>query len=175
MLLAVSKVVSLFPKVKSVQTHIYNVALGFISSYRTNDTFLKPEGANFTATNDTIRERMESRFHGFPLGVKAIAFIPSFAAFIAFVVLIIIYGRVKPTKHDPYGGRLKRIPRSKSSISMFTIVKMKLFRRKEKNSEVPVDDVGGNFKTSPPAAALGDDGGPNKASSAAPGDDAKQS
>lgn len=93
---------------------------------------------------------MESKFLEFPLGVKAIAFIPSLAAFIAFIVTIIIYGRVKPTKADPYGGRLVKYPKRKNKISMFTIVKMKLLRRKvpQEYEDAGVDVVDGQYRLS---------------------------
>ena len=51
---------------------------------------------------------MNSRFEDYPLGWKCVAFVPSLAAMICFVVLIWYFGRWHPTKDDPHGGRLKK-------------------------------------------------------------------
>ncbi|XP_050411301.1 transmembrane protein 117 isoform X2 [Patella vulgata] len=51
---------------------------------------------------------MFSNFKNFPLAAKGTAFIPGLAAFVTLGVLIMIYGREKPTKEDPYAGRLKK-------------------------------------------------------------------
>ncbi|XP_067935642.1 transmembrane protein 117-like isoform X2 [Watersipora subatra] len=112
---------------------------GFIYSFRPNDTnvgYLKHEGANVILANSTLPvEKMESKYLGFSLGVKAIAFIPSLAVLIAFIVLIVKYGRVKRTKADPYAGRLQKSLRSKNKMTLYTIVKMKLLGRKKVTSE----------------------------------------
>ena len=99
--------------------------------------------------------KMESKFLNFPLGVKAIAFIPSLAAFVAFIVTIIIYGRVKPTKADPYGGRIVKYPKSQKKVSMFTIVKMKLLRRKSPLENEDMDVVDGRYRASTAEAEEG--------------------
>lgn len=82
---------------------------------------------------------MEARYHGFAFGIKAIAFVPSLACFIAFFALIFIYGRVHPTKVDPYGGRLIKRPKSqKPKLSILTVVKMKMMGKNKKTSwDVP--------------------------------------
>ena len=55
---------------------------------------------------DTV---MNARYNGYSLGLKAMAFVPSIGIFIAFGILVWIYGRMpKPTKADPYAGRLKK-------------------------------------------------------------------
>ena len=118
------------------------------------------EGGNLTNSNHTLfgnDVKMESKFLNFPLGVKAIAFIPSLAAFVAFIVTIIIYGRVKPTKADPYGGRIVKYPKSQKKVSMFTIVKMKLLRRKTplENEDVDMDVVDGRYRASTAEAEEG--------------------
>lgn len=52
---------------------------------------------------------MNARYNEYALGVKAIAFIPSIGVFIFFCVFVWMYGRLpKPSKDDPYGGRLKK-------------------------------------------------------------------
>ncbi|XP_076450734.1 transmembrane protein 117-like isoform X2 [Babylonia areolata] len=51
---------------------------------------------------------MNARYQGYALWLKAIAFIPSGSIFITFGAFVWLYGRLpKPTKRDPYGGRLK--------------------------------------------------------------------
>ena len=104
-----------------------------------------------TAADRNVTERMESRFYGIALPIKAIAFIPSLATLVAFVALIVIYGRVKPTKANPYVGRLEKIHRSKlskSGVSMFTIVKMKLLRRPRTQEGEGVEELDGKYKRS---------------------------
>lgn len=133
---------------------------GFIYSLRTrfeeaaqNKSLITYEYRNTTinpATNRTYIQddvMMESKYLGFSLGVKAIAFIPSLAGFILFVTLIIIYGRAKPTKKDPYAGRVMKIPKRKTQpLGMFTIVKMKLMRKRvNTQSEVVGDTVDGVY------------------------------
>jgi hypothetical protein len=52
---------------------------------------------------------MNARYNGYSLALKGLAFIPSIGIFVVFGILIWIYGRLpKPTKEDPYGGRLKK-------------------------------------------------------------------
>lgn len=88
---------------------------------------------------------MESKYLNFPLGVKAIAFIPSLAGFVVFIVLIVIYGRVKPTKSDPYGGRLVKKPKSKQpKLGIFSIARMKLLGRRNRGSFDPNPGTSGN-------------------------------
>ena len=61
---------------------------------------------------------VNSRFEGYALGLKCIAFVPSLAAFICFGLLISVFGRWKPTKNDPHGGRLKSRPKKRRSWLM---------------------------------------------------------
>lgn len=133
-------------------SYIFSSA-GFIYSYRSEEVFLLAEGGNLTNSNHTLfgnDVKMESKYLGFGLPIKAIAFIPSLAAFVAFVVTIIIYGRVKPTKSDPYGGRLQKIPKRKNKMSLFTIVRMKFMRKKTEpdSGDAGRDVVDGNYKSS---------------------------
>ena len=39
---------------------------------------------------------MHSRWVGYSMGIKSVAFIPSILCFIVFFTLIIVYGRIKP-------------------------------------------------------------------------------
>ncbi|XP_078586799.1 transmembrane protein 117-like [Branchiostoma floridae x Branchiostoma japonicum] len=74
--------------------------------------------ANHTdpATNLTYLERdlhMHSKYIGFTLGVKGIAFVPGLMAFVTFGVLIWWYGRFKPNEKDPHADRYVKRKRSK--------------------------------------------------------------
>ncbi|XP_041366549.1 transmembrane protein 117-like [Gigantopelta aegis] len=62
----------------------------------TNKTFI---------AGDTV---MNSRFYNYSLTLKGMAFIPNIGVFLLFGILIWMYGRFKPTKDDPYAGRLKK-------------------------------------------------------------------
>lgn len=139
----------------------YYVFAGFIYSHRSDDVFLSPEGANVTITNSTVlydkMYRMESKYIGFSLPIKAIAFVPSIATLIAFVVLIVVYGRIKRTKADPYIGRLQKIPKSKTQLSIFAIVKMRLMGKRPETAEPAIDEADGTYKVlnSPDTPAKG--------------------
>ncbi|KAK7449157.1 hypothetical protein BaRGS_00040046 [Batillaria attramentaria] len=59
---------------------------------------------------------MNARYNDYSVVWKAFAFIPSIGIFILFGVLIWKFGRSpKPTKEDPYGGRLKKRKRRRFS------------------------------------------------------------
>jgi len=96
---------------------------------------------------------MEARYYGFHIGIKAVAFIPSLAAFIAFITLIIIYGRMKPTKSDPYTGRLQKVPKAKKPPpGIFSIVKARfLARRARGDDNVAGDAIDGGYKQRKPS------------------------
>ncbi|CAL1540115.1 unnamed protein product [Lymnaea stagnalis] len=80
-------------------------------SYR-NST-VNPETGDLYVLGDT---RMNARYNGYALGLKGLAFIPSLAVFLVFVMMIAIYGRrPKPTKDNPYGGRLLKRRRKRFS------------------------------------------------------------
>ncbi|XP_013407457.1 transmembrane protein 117 isoform X1 [Lingula anatina] len=51
---------------------------------------------------------MNSRYYGYHLGIKAIAFVPSLSMFITFGLLVYCFGRTRPNKIDVYGGRLRK-------------------------------------------------------------------
>lgn len=62
-------------------------------------------------TNETYLDGdlvISTRFYDYSLPIKGIAFIPALVAFIVFGLSVWIFGRFKPTKDDPYGGRLKK-------------------------------------------------------------------
>jgi len=127
----------------------------FIYSYATDEAFQNATATHNSTYCDTSIPKMESKYFGFSLPVKAIAFIPSLAAFVAFVVLIIIYGRVKPTKSNPYVGRMVKVPKTaKPTTSMFTIVKMKLMRKKLDTESAALEETAGKFEVK------GEDGQP---------------
>lgn len=90
-------------------------------SYR--NTTVNPVTGDLYILGDT---RMNARYNGYALGLKGLAFIPSLAIFLVFVVMIAVYGRrPKPTKDNPYGGRLlkrhrKRFSARKKWISLRT-------------------------------------------------------
>lgn len=72
----------------------------------TNDSYL---------AGDSV---MNSRFEGYALGLKCIAFVPSIAAAICFGVLVWHFGRWHPTRDDPHGGRLQKRRRKRRSWLM---------------------------------------------------------
>lgn len=88
-----------------------------------NETLLSFAYRNSTInplTNQTYISEdsvMNSRYYNYSLGVKAIAFIPSIAAFITFGLLIYNFGRFRPTKEDPYAGRLLKRPKLRRKVS----------------------------------------------------------
>ena len=52
---------------------------------------------------------MNARYNGYTKTVKMLAFVPSLAVFLTFGTMVAIYGRrARPTKQDPYGGRLRK-------------------------------------------------------------------
>lgn len=83
-------------------------------SFNYRNSTINPLTNQTYISGDTV---MNSRYKEYGLGVKAIAFIPSIAAFITFGVLIFIFGRFKPTKEDPYAGRLLKRPKLRRKVS----------------------------------------------------------
>ncbi|XP_049268716.1 transmembrane protein 117 isoform X1 [Rhipicephalus sanguineus] len=62
------------------------------------------------ATNRSLAEEdilMNSRYLGYPLSVKGLAFLPSLLGFAMFGVLTYLYGRFPPKTHATAGGRLR--------------------------------------------------------------------
>lgn len=59
---------------------------------------------------------MNSRYLGYPMNVKGMAFVPSLLAFVMFGMLTYVYGRFPPKTDETAGGRLKKrkksVPRS---------------------------------------------------------------
>ena len=55
---------------------------------------------------------MNSRYYGFSMAVKSIAFVPSILAVICFVAFVYYFGRRKPTREDPHAGRLNKRKKS---------------------------------------------------------------
>ncbi|XP_074660702.1 transmembrane protein 117-like [Tubulanus polymorphus] len=51
---------------------------------------------------------MNTKYSGYSLPIKGIAFIPSLLAFVVFGVLVYWYGRFKPNRKNVYAGRLKK-------------------------------------------------------------------
>ncbi|XP_064480674.1 transmembrane protein 117-like [Ornithodoros turicata] len=51
---------------------------------------------------------MNSRYLGYPLSVKSMAFIPSIVGFLMFGILTYLYGRFPPKTDETAGGRLRR-------------------------------------------------------------------
>ncbi|KAL4225408.1 hypothetical protein ACF0H5_016098 [Mactra antiquata] len=90
---------------------------------------------NSTVSNATGRAyilddtHMNTKYLGYSISIKGIAFIPSLAAFVVFGVLIWMFGRFKPTKHDPYAGRLKK--RLKKRLSFKNLSFRLPWRRRE--------------------------------------------
>ncbi|CAH1787332.1 unnamed protein product [Owenia fusiformis] len=76
---------------------------------------------------------MFSRFYDFSYLITGVAFIPSFIGFIIFGVLIWRFGREKPTKKDPYAGRMKKRPKRKGS-------RFNIFGSWRKHTENPESD-----------------------------------
>lgn len=59
---------------------------------------------------------MNARYNGYSLALKGLAFVPSLTTFLIFGILVMIYGRhPKPTKENPYDGRLKKRRRKRFS------------------------------------------------------------
>ena len=87
-----------------------------------NQTYLTYEYRYNTtnwATNETYYAGdsiMNSRWLGFSLPVKGMAFIPALLAFVCFGILISYFGRWKPTPKDPHAGRLKKRRKRKSRL-----------------------------------------------------------
>ncbi|XP_060082891.1 transmembrane protein 117-like [Ylistrum balloti] len=51
---------------------------------------------------------VSTRYYDFSLALKGLAFIPALLAFVVFGITVWMFGRFKPTKDDPYAGRLKK-------------------------------------------------------------------
>lgn len=52
---------------------------------------------------------MNARYNGYSLALKGLAFIPSLTVFLIFGILVLIYGTYpRPTKENPYAGRLRK-------------------------------------------------------------------
>ena len=79
-----------------------------------NETLLSYDYRSVTVnpnTNKTYLEGdtvMNTRYKGYHLAIKLIAFVPSVTAFIVFGVLVWKFGRRKPSDEDVYAGRLKK-------------------------------------------------------------------
>ncbi|XP_070200013.1 transmembrane protein 117-like isoform X2 [Littorina saxatilis] len=81
-----------------------------------NETLVSFAYRNATVADNTTGQRyieldniMNARYNGYSVGLKAIAFVPCICVFITFFIFIGVYGRLpKPTKEDPYAGRLKK-------------------------------------------------------------------
>lgn len=103
-----------------------------------NETFLSFDYRNSTinpATNLTYIHDdtyMNARYYNYSLSIKAIAFIPSLFAFVTLGILVWRFGRFKPTKEDPYAGRLKK--RKKNRFSF-------LMRKKKFYLDQPTDET----------------------------------
>lgn len=100
-----------------------------------NETYITYDFRNSTINPNTGRAyiaddtHMNTKYLGYSLSIKGIAFIPSLAAFVVFGVLIWMFGRFKPTKHDPYAGRLKK--RLKKRLSFKNLSFRLPWRRRE--------------------------------------------
>lgn len=87
-----------------------------------NETMVSFEWRNTTfnpLTNKTFVMEdpvMNSRFMNYSMATKSIAFIPCLLAFVALGVTVTVFGRFKPTKEDPYAGRLKKRKRKRFSF-----------------------------------------------------------
>lgn len=96
------------------------------TTYDFRNSTMNPVTGNAYIAADT---HMNTRYLAYSMMVKGIAFIPSIAALIIFGVLIGKFGRFKPTKKDPYAGRLKKRVRKRLS---FKNLKFRLpWRRRE--------------------------------------------
>ena len=85
-----------------------------------NATILSFAWRNSTINPDTgvtyyaMDSMMNARYNGYSLALKGMAFVPCIVVFILFGVFVWIYGRFpKPTKQNPYGGRLRKRRRNK--------------------------------------------------------------
>lgn len=83
------------------------------TTYEFRNSTINPDTGNAYIAADT---HMNTKYHGYSMLIKGIAFIPSIAALIVFGVLIAKFGRFKPTKKDPYAGRLKKRIRKRLSF-----------------------------------------------------------
>ena len=94
--------------------HIYTVQDEY-SLENFNESLLSFTYRNNTLdpiTNKTYIELdfvMNSRYNNISLSLKILAFLPCLGTFITFSIFVWVYGRLpKPTKDDPYAGRLKK-------------------------------------------------------------------
>ncbi|KAK6973795.1 transmembrane protein 117 [Biomphalaria glabrata] len=113
-----------------------NANKSILTFYYRNST-INPDTGNVYALADT---RMNSRYNGYSLGLKGLAFVPSLAIFLIFGLMVAIYGRrPKPTQENPYAGRLLKRRRNKfngnkkwSSLRAFLYRAMPLTNRLRK-------------------------------------------
>lgn len=85
-------------------------------NYEWRSTNINPD------TNTTYLEgdiAMNSRFYGYSLGLKSIAFIPCMLSFLCFGIMIWYFGRWKPSEKDHYAGRLKKRRKRPKRQSIF--------------------------------------------------------
>jgi hypothetical protein len=95
-------------------------------TYSFRNATINPETGKPYIDGDT---HMNTKFFDNSFAIKGLAFIPSIAAFIVFGVLIWMFGRFKPTEHDPYAGRLKK--RLKKRLSFKNLSFRLPWRRRE--------------------------------------------
>ncbi|XP_060605837.1 transmembrane protein 117-like isoform X2 [Ruditapes philippinarum] len=95
-------------------------------TYSFRNATINPETGKPYIDGDT---HMNTKFFDNSIAIKGLAFIPSIAAFIVFGVLIWMFGRFKPTEHDPYAGRLKK--RLKKRLSFKNLSFRLPWRRRE--------------------------------------------
>ncbi|ELU08141.1 hypothetical protein CAPTEDRAFT_130530 [Capitella teleta] len=62
---------------------------------------------------------MNSRYVGYSLALKSIAFVPCLLSFLCFGIMVWYFGRWKPTDKDHYAGRLKKRPKRPKRRSLF--------------------------------------------------------
>lgn len=102
-----------------------------------NRTYLTYEfRSNTTNPNSNVTyfetdHLMNSRWLGFSLPVKAMAFIPTLLSFLCFGILIWYFGRWKPSPTDPHGGRLKKRKKNR-----FSRILQRFSRRKSAREDV---------------------------------------
>lgn len=83
---------------------------------------------------------MNSRYYDYSIAVKGIAFIPALVAFVTLGILVWCFGRFKPSKQDPYAGRLLKRPklrRKKLSFRLFGESLRKKFTLRNRIKAVP--------------------------------------
>ncbi|XP_014780206.1 transmembrane protein 117 isoform X1 [Octopus bimaculoides] len=82
-------------------------------SFEWRNSTINPETNKTFVMEDPV---MNSRFMNYSMATKSIAFIPCLLAFVALGVTVSVFGRFKPTKEDPYAGRLKKRKRKRFSF-----------------------------------------------------------